>query len=82
MELTRFTCCDWPPREANALGLRDLQVAQERRGRGIGTWAVQQAQAFAATRGFLRLQAEYTRKHVDVVCSLGVRDRVRLLVAR
>ena len=42
--------------EANALGLRDLQVIQEHQGRGIGTWAVQQAQAFAATRGFPRLQ--------------------------
>jgi GNAT superfamily N-acetyltransferase len=42
--------------ERDALGLRDLQVLPEHQGRGIGTWAVQQAQSIAACRGFRRLQ--------------------------
>ena len=37
--------------EDGALGLRDLQVVPERQGRGIGTWAVRQAQALAVQRG-------------------------------
>src|SRR5690554_2698336 len=31
--------------EQAALGLRDLQVLPQRQGQGIGTWAVQRAQA-------------------------------------
>lgn len=42
--------------EQDALGLRDLQLLPERQGQGIGTWAVQQAQAIAARRGFARVQ--------------------------
>jgi GNAT superfamily N-acetyltransferase len=42
--------------EQEALGLRDLQIAPEHQGKGIGSWAVQQAQAIAARRGFLRLR--------------------------
>jgi GNAT superfamily N-acetyltransferase len=42
--------------ERDALGLRDLQVVPEHQGRGIGTWAVQQARTIAASRGFRRLQ--------------------------
>ncbi len=42
--------------EQDALGLRDLQVAPEHQGQGIGSWAVQQAQSIAASRGFRRLQ--------------------------
>jgi GNAT superfamily N-acetyltransferase len=42
--------------EREALGLRDLQIVTEHQGRGIGTWAVQQAQSIAASRGFRRLQ--------------------------
>lgn len=42
--------------ERDALGLRDLQIVAEHQGRGIGTWAVQQAQSLAACRGFRRVQ--------------------------
>lgn len=42
--------------EGDALGLRDLQLLAEYRGQGIGTWAIVQAQAIAASRGFPRLQ--------------------------
>lgn len=42
--------------ERDALGLRDLQVIPGRQGEGVGTWAVQQAQAIAVDRGFLRLR--------------------------
>jgi len=42
--------------EQDALGLRDLQVVPEHQRQGIGSWAVQQAQAIAAGRGFRRLQ--------------------------
>lgn len=42
--------------EDDALGLRDLQVVPERQRRGIGEWAVRQAQALAGARGYGRLQ--------------------------
>ena len=42
--------------EQDGLGLRDLQVVPEHQGQGIGSWAVQQAQSIAASRGFPRLQ--------------------------
>jgi GNAT superfamily N-acetyltransferase len=42
--------------EEGALGLRDLQIVPEYQGRGIGAWAVRQAQSIAASRGFRRLQ--------------------------
>jgi ribosomal protein S18 acetylase RimI-like enzyme len=42
--------------EQDALGLRDLQVIPQRQGQGIGTWAVQQAQAIAVSRDFPRLR--------------------------
>lgn len=42
--------------EHDALGLRDLQVLPEYQRQGIGSWAVQQAQSMAASRGFQRLQ--------------------------
>ena len=42
--------------EQDALGLRDLQVLPQRQGEGIGTWAVQQAQAITVSRDLLRLQ--------------------------
>ena len=42
--------------EREALGLRDLQIVAEHQDGGIGTWAVQQAQSIAASRGFRRLQ--------------------------
>ena len=42
--------------EQNALGLRDLQVLPRCQGQGIGTWAVQQAQAITVSRDFIRLQ--------------------------
>ena len=42
--------------EQDAIGLRDLQVLPQRQGQGIGTWAVQQAQAITVSRDFLRLQ--------------------------
>ena len=42
--------------EQDALVLRDLQVVPEHQGRGIGSWAVAQAQSMATSRGFRRLQ--------------------------
>src|SRR5690606_39773132 len=42
--------------EGEALGLRDLQVVPSRQGKGIGGWAVRQAQALAFQRGHPRLQ--------------------------
>ncbi|HUH89927.1 MAG TPA: GNAT family N-acetyltransferase [Lysobacter sp.] len=42
--------------EQDALGLRDLQIIPEYQGRGIGNWAVRQAQSIAASRGFRRLR--------------------------
>ena len=42
--------------EPPALGLRDLQIRPEQQNRGIGSWAVQQAQAMAALRGFRGLK--------------------------
>lgn len=42
--------------EQDALGLRDVQILPRCQGQGIGTWAVQQAQAMAGSRGFDRLQ--------------------------
>ena len=42
--------------EQGVLGLRDLQIVQGHQGQGIGSWAVRQAQAIAADRGFSRLQ--------------------------
>lgn len=42
--------------EPGGLGLRDLQIDPEHQGKGIGSWAVWQAQAIAAQRGFSRLQ--------------------------
>ncbi|MDC7808308.1 GNAT family N-acetyltransferase [Luteimonas sp BLCC-B24] len=42
--------------EQDALGLRDLQIVPEHQGQGIGSWAVQQAQSIAASRGYRRLQ--------------------------
>ena len=37
--------------ESDALAVRDLQVIPERHGRGIGTWALQEAIGIAAARG-------------------------------
>ena len=42
--------------EGEALALRDLQVVPARQRRGIGTWAVRQAQAVTRQRGHPRLQ--------------------------
>lgn len=42
--------------EGEALGLRDLQVVPGRQRRGIGGWAVRQAQTIALQRGHPRLQ--------------------------
>ena len=42
--------------EQGALGLRDLQIVPEHQRHGIGSWAVQQAQSIAASRGYERLQ--------------------------
>lgn len=42
--------------EDEALGLRDLQVVPSRQGKGIGGWAVRQAQGLAVQRGHPRLQ--------------------------
>ena len=42
--------------EGEALGLRDLQVMPSRQGKGIGGWAVRQAQALAVQGGHPRLQ--------------------------
>ncbi len=42
--------------EGEALGLRDLQVVPSRQDKGIGGWAVRQAQALAVQRGHPRLQ--------------------------
>jgi GNAT superfamily N-acetyltransferase len=42
--------------EQEALGLRDLQVIPERRGQGIGSWSLRQAERMATGRGFRRLQ--------------------------
>lgn len=42
--------------EPLALGLRDLQILPEHQHQGIGSWAVQQAQAIAALRGFRGLK--------------------------
>lgn len=39
-----------------ALEIRDLQVAPEHRGVGIGSWAVAQAKSMAASRGIGRLR--------------------------
>jgi ribosomal protein S18 acetylase RimI-like enzyme len=40
----------------DALEIRDLQIVLEHQGQGIGSWAVQQAQSIAASRGYRRLQ--------------------------
>ena len=42
--------------EGEALGLRDLQVAPDRQGQGVGTWAVRQTQALALERGSAGVQ--------------------------
>jgi len=42
--------------EQDALGLRDLQILPEYQRQGIGSWAVQEAQSLAASRGFRRLR--------------------------
>ena len=42
--------------EGEALGLRDLQVVPSRQDKGIGGWAVRQAQAITRQRGHPRLQ--------------------------
>ena len=42
--------------EPPALGLRDLQILPEYQRQGIGSWAVQQAQALAELRGFRSLK--------------------------
>jgi len=42
--------------EGRALGLRDLQIVPAQQRRGIGGWAVRQAQAIAVQRGHPRLQ--------------------------
>lgn len=42
--------------QQDAMGLRDLQVAPEHQRKGLGSWAVQQAQSIAASRGFRRLK--------------------------
>lgn len=52
--------------ERDALGLRDLQVIPGRQGEGVGTWAVQQAQAIAAHRGFLRLRLRVYKENPAV----------------
>ncbi|MGY0561173.1 GNAT family N-acetyltransferase [Luteimonas sp. A277] len=41
--------------EGEALAIRDLQLLPAWQGRGIGRWAVEQAKALAAERGFHRL---------------------------
>lgn len=42
--------------EADALGLRDLQILPALQRRGIGTWAVRQAARLAAARGYRHLR--------------------------
>ena len=42
--------------EQDAMGLRDIQLVPEQQGYGVGSWAIQQAQAIAASRGFQMLQ--------------------------
>ena len=41
--------------EQAGLGLRDLQVGPEHQRKGLGSWAIRQAQAIAAGRGFTQL---------------------------
>jgi ribosomal protein S18 acetylase RimI-like enzyme len=61
--------------EQDGLGLRDLQVVPQCQGRGIGTWAVQQAQAIAAGRGVRRLQLRVYEENParDLYARLGFR---------
>ena len=42
--------------EPDGLGLRDLQILPAYRNKGVGSWALGQAQSIAASRGFQRLQ--------------------------
>ena len=42
--------------EPDGLGLRDLQILPTYRNKGVGSWALSQAQSIAASRGFQRLQ--------------------------
>ena len=42
--------------EPDGLGLRDLQILPAHRNKGVGSWALSQAQSIAASRGFQRLQ--------------------------
>ena len=67
--------------EGDALGLRDLQIQPRHQGRGIGTWAVREAQSIAARRGYPRLQlrvypenparALYARAGFEVAADTG-----------
>ena len=41
--------------EQAGLGLRDLQVGPEHQRKGLGSWAIRQAQAIAEGRGFTQL---------------------------
>lgn len=62
--------------EPPALGLRDLQILPEQQNRGIGSWAVQQAQAMAALRGFhgLKLRVYEENPAKALYARLGFRS--------
>ena len=66
--------------EGDALAIRDLQIAPEFQGRGIGSWAIGQARQIAASRGYGVLQLRvYTENPARALYTrLGfVPDRVQ-----
>lgn len=62
--------------EHDALGLRDLQVLPQHQDMGVGTWAVQQAQLAATSRGFKLLQLRVYEENPakELYARLGFRE--------